>query len=300
MQDHERLLHFPDLLNARELGGYPTTDGGETRWRSLVRADDLSQLTVEGVRALADYGVGTVIDLRWPEEAALAPSPVPSALPQVRYQRISLLTHTEDEWRLRSRDVAKELWKCVVLEHVRLELRQVLGAIAAAPPGVLLFHCVAGKDRTGLIAALLLALADAEPGAIASDYAMSTENLGVGYLMRYQDSDPERILEALHCPEEEHLGAGVDDAQASDAKGRNAVALGEEVAGERQLRIRLALLPIERESDVRFRHRQPGTHAREPGMGGVRDPGHRGARAVAPEDQRPVADRFRVLEVGKG
>ncbi|TLY60652.1 MAG: tyrosine-protein phosphatase, partial [Gammaproteobacteria bacterium] len=79
MQDHERLLHFPDLLNARELGGYPTTDGGETRWRSLVRADDLSQLTVEGVRALADYGVGTVIDLRWPEEAALAPSPVPSA-----------------------------------------------------------------------------------------------------------------------------------------------------------------------------------------------------------------------------
>jgi len=202
MQDHERLLHFPDLLNARELGGYPTTDGGETRWRSLVRADDLSQLTVEGVRALADYGVGTVIDLRWPEEAALAPSPVPSVLPQVRYRRISLLTHTEDEWRLRSRDVAKELWKCVVLEHVRLELRQVLGAIAAAPPGVLLFHCVAGKDRTGLIAALLLALADAEPGAIAADYAMSTENLREGYLRRYPDSDPERILEALHCPEE--------------------------------------------------------------------------------------------------
>ncbi len=202
MQDHERLLHFPNLLNARELGGYPTTDGGETRWRSLVRADDLAQLSQEGVRALADYGVETVIDLRWPEEAALAPSPVPSALPHVRYRRISLLTHTEDEWRLRSRDVAKELWKCVVLEHVRIELCQVLGAIATAPPGVLLFHCVAGKDRTGLIAALLLALADTEPEAIASDYAMSAENLREGYLSRYADSDPERILEALRCPEE--------------------------------------------------------------------------------------------------
>lgn len=202
MHDQERLLRFPNLLNARELGGYPTTDGSQTRWRSLVRADDLAQLTAEGVEALAAYGVETVIDLRWPEEAALAPSPLPSALPQVRYQRISLLTHTEDEWRLRSRDVAKELWKCVVLEHVRQELRHVLSAIAAAPPGVLLFHCVAGKDRTGLIAALLLAVADAEPEAIARDYAMSAENLREGYLGRYPDFDQERILEALRCPEE--------------------------------------------------------------------------------------------------
>ncbi len=202
MHDHERLLNFPNLLNARELGGYPTTDGTQTRWRSLVRADDLAELTSEGVHGLADYGVQTVIDLRWPEEAALSPSPIPAALPHVRYQRISLLTHTEDEWRLRSRDVSKELWKCVVLEHVRLELRHVLGAIAAAPPGVLLFHCVAGKDRTGLIAALLLALADTEPEAIARDYAMSTENLREGYLKRYPDADAEQILEALRCPEE--------------------------------------------------------------------------------------------------
>ncbi|HXO16502.1 MAG TPA: tyrosine-protein phosphatase, partial [Steroidobacteraceae bacterium] len=78
-------------------------DGARTRWRSLVRADDLAQLTAEGVQALADYGIETVLDLRWPEEAAEYPSPVPAALPQVRYERISLLTHTEDEWRLRSR-----------------------------------------------------------------------------------------------------------------------------------------------------------------------------------------------------
>ena len=202
MQDHERLLHFPNLLNARELGGYPTTDGAQTRWRSLVRADDLAQLTAEGVRALVDYGIESVVDLRWPQEAALHPSPVPAGLPHVRYERISLLTQTEDEWRLRSRDVAKELWKCVVLEHVRVELRQVLAAIAAAPAGPLLFHCVAGKDRTGLIAALLLAVADAEPQAIARDYAMSSANLRDGYLTRYADADPQRILEAVRCPEE--------------------------------------------------------------------------------------------------
>jgi len=195
-------LEFPDLLNARDLGGHPTTDGAQTRWRSLVRADDLSQLSEHGLQALADYGVRTILDLRWPQEAERHPSPVPARLPQLRCARISLLTHTEDEWRLRSRDAAKELWKCQVLDHVRAELRRVLAFIAAAPPAPLLFHCVAGKDRTGLIAALLLALADATPEAIARDYSVSSENLREGYLRRYANTERERILEALRCPEE--------------------------------------------------------------------------------------------------
>jgi len=195
-------LLFPGLANARDLGGYPTRDGELTRTHSLVRADDLWQLTPEGLAGLAAYGIRTVIDLRWPQEAALNPNPVPRGLPQVRFLHISLLTHTEDEWRLRSRDVAKKLWKCTVLERVRRELRQVLAAIAAADPGGLLFHCVAGKDRTGLIAALLLALADVEPDAITSDYAVSGPNLRATYLKRYADADPERILAALRCPEQ--------------------------------------------------------------------------------------------------
>jgi protein-tyrosine phosphatase len=168
----------------------------------LLRADDLSQLSERGLQALADYGVRTILDLRWPEEAARYPSPVPARLPQLRYSRISLLTHTEDEWRVRSRDTAKELWKCEVLEHVRAELCHVLRFIAAAPPEPLLFHCVAGKDRTGLIAALLLALADATAEAIAHDYTVSAENLRDGYLRRYRDTERDRILEALRCPEE--------------------------------------------------------------------------------------------------
>jgi protein-tyrosine phosphatase len=59
-----------------------------------------------------------------------------------------------------------------------------------------------GQDRTGLIAALLLALADVVPASIARDYALSSGNLREGYLRRYADADPERILSALHCPEE--------------------------------------------------------------------------------------------------
>jgi protein-tyrosine phosphatase len=197
-----RRLDFPLLLNARDLGGCPTLDGQHTRLRSVVRADDLAQLTAEGMRALEEFGLETVIDLRWPEEAAQHPSPIPQALPRVSYRRLPLLTDSEDQWRLRSAATTKELWNCVVLERVRLELRGVLRAIASAGPGPLLFHCVAGKDRTGLVAALLLALADVVPECIASDYAASTESLREGYLRRYAAVEPAHILAALHCPEE--------------------------------------------------------------------------------------------------
>ncbi|MGQ0835619.1 MAG: tyrosine-protein phosphatase [Gammaproteobacteria bacterium] len=202
MHDPRRELSFPALLNARDLGGYQTLDGARTRWRSLLRADDLGQLTPDGVQALEEFGVETVVDLRWPEEVSASPSPVARELPHIRYQRIALLGRTEAEWRALSTECPKELWKCVVLDQSRTELREVLRTIAAASPGPLLFHCVAGKDRTGIIAALLLTLADVVPDAIAYDYAVSTERLRDAYLRCYPDLEPEEILEALRCPEE--------------------------------------------------------------------------------------------------
>ena len=202
MDEARRLLDFPGLLNARDLGGYPTLDGASTRFRSLLRADDLVQLTPDGVQALAAFGVETVVDLRWPEEVTASPSPLPRDLQHVRYEQISLLSGSATEWLALTTDCPKELFKCAVLDHARAELRDVLGVIAAASPGPLLFHCVAGKDRTGVIAALLLALADVEPDAIACDYAASTERLREAYLQRYAQLDVAEILEALRCPEE--------------------------------------------------------------------------------------------------
>ena len=193
---------FPSLLNARDLGGNPTTDGAVTRSRSLLRADDLAQLSPQGLTALADYGIGTVLDLRWPEEIAAAPSPVPRLLPQVRYLSVSLLAASPKDWIARGGVCAKEQWKCTVLERLQPQVREALAAIAAASPGPLLFHCVAGKDRTGVIAALLLSLADVAPAAIAADYAVSAGNLQEAYLSRYPDADSAAIIASLRCPEE--------------------------------------------------------------------------------------------------
>jgi len=202
MHNSERLPAFPYLLNVRDLGGYPTVDGAQTRWRSLLRSDDLAQLTPEGVQALEAYGIETVLDLRWVEEIALNPSPIAKQAPRIRYVHASLLSGTAAKWRELSQSCEKEMWKCVVLEQVPGELRQVLRVIASAAAGPLLFHCVAGKDRTGVIAALMLTLADVEAEAIASDYAKSTRMLSDAYLKRYQDADPQDILEHVRCPEE--------------------------------------------------------------------------------------------------
>ncbi|HEY6927887.1 MAG TPA: tyrosine-protein phosphatase, partial [Steroidobacteraceae bacterium] len=100
MYDPKRHLDFPALLNARDLGGYPTLDGSITRWRSLVRSDDLSQLTSAGLEALSSYGIETVIDLRWPDEVTEMPNPV-QGLKHIRYEPLSLCTPTKEEWRRR-------------------------------------------------------------------------------------------------------------------------------------------------------------------------------------------------------
>jgi protein-tyrosine phosphatase len=195
-------LRFPDLLNVRELGGHPTCDGAMTRSHSLLRADDLVQLTEEGMQALADYGVRTVVDLRWPGEVAVRPHPLARSAHGVRYHQISLLADDAMQWASLSGECAKEMWKCAVLEHTRPQLKEVLEVIADAAAEPLLFHCVAGKDRTGLIAALLLALADVEPDVIAADYAASAAHLADAYLVRYPNLQREEIFEALRCPEQ--------------------------------------------------------------------------------------------------
>jgi protein-tyrosine phosphatase len=196
------MLNFPSLLNARDLGGHPTIDGPPTRWRSLLRADDLVQLTPAGVQAMVGYGIETVVDLRWPEEVAESPSPIAGTLKHVRYHQISLLARTAAEWEVLRQDCTKEMWKCAVLERTRSELKSVLQVIADSSPGPLLFHCVAGKDRTGIVAAVLLALADVTPTAIARDYAMSSVRLRDAYLERYSREDPNEVLENIRCPEQ--------------------------------------------------------------------------------------------------
>lgn len=202
MQTSHHNLAFPNLLNVRDLGIYHTQHGQPLRQGLLLRADDLCRLTPAGVDALLDYGVTTVIDLRWPVDAQTHPNHFHGAPGRVNHLHISLLSQSLEAWRASRPRVPKEKFNCVVLDYARKETCAVLRAIATAPAGGVLFHCVSGKDRTGFIAALLLTLADVEPAVIAQDYGLSTENLRQPYLERYPD-DREEVLERVRCPPEQ-------------------------------------------------------------------------------------------------
>ena len=196
-------LHFPRLLNARDLGGCTIRGGAQTRTRSLVRTDDLCKLTPEGVRALLDYGVRSVIDLRWPHELASRPSVFQRGAHGVRYTHVSLLAGSEEAWNAKSPGVSKEKWNCAVLDHAGAEMARALRAVADAPQGVVVFHCAAGKDRTGVIAAMLLAAVDVEPAEIAEDYSVSTDYIRDTYLATHPPEAREAVLEDVRCPPEQ-------------------------------------------------------------------------------------------------
>jgi protein-tyrosine phosphatase len=177
-----RDLVWDGLLNVRDLGGHPTEGGGQTRFGVYVRADNLERLTEAGWRALVDYGVHTVVDLRLAGERGAEPPP---DLPIVALHRPLIPDFGHPDWQeinaLSLGAVLPESTKLVYLEFLeryRDRFGDAISTIAAADgEGTVLFHCMGGKDRTGLVAALLLRTAGVDAASVADDYALSGANL---------------------------------------------------------------------------------------------------------------------------
>jgi protein-tyrosine phosphatase len=172
----QRSLSWAGSYNVRDLGGLPLVDGGETRWRQLIRSDAVDPKSPD----LADYGVRTVIDLRNADER-------PPGTENIHIP----LDATEDRefW-----DVWASGWQFGTplyygphLERFPERSAAVIKAMAQAPPGGIVYHCGGGRDRVGQITMLLLALAGVEPEAIAADYALSREHLRALYAARGED-----------------------------------------------------------------------------------------------------------------
>ena len=182
LADNGRALTWDGCLNIRDLGGLPTNDGGMTRHGSVVRADSVRQLSGDGWAALVGYGIGRIVDLRWHSELAADP---PGEFP-VDTVHIPLFPEsTSDDWlAIDALDeaepnpvVAKGAVYLACLERFSSGFVTAVAAIVDTPKGGALVHCMGGKDRTGLVSALLLRLAGVSIVDIAEDYAQSGENL---------------------------------------------------------------------------------------------------------------------------
>jgi protein tyrosine/serine phosphatase len=176
------VLVWEGCVNVRDLGGLPTEDGRRTRAGAVVRSDNVRGLTDAGWRALADHGVTRIVDLRWPEELAEdQPRDV-----DIDVVHVSVLGESYDrdyvaelDAHLASVDDVAEhyAWSYVdFLERYRERFGRALAAIADSD-GTVVVHCMGGKDRTGLVSALLLRLAGVGLGAIGDDYSLSADNL---------------------------------------------------------------------------------------------------------------------------
>jgi protein-tyrosine phosphatase len=177
IQDEERTRHLPweGCYNVRDLGGYRTRDGKVTRWGAFIRTDNLGRLTEAGRTSLVNSGVRSIIDLRRPDELAEHPNPFAEAGEHdIRYTNVSLVDPAKsapENFTTLANDYKR------ILDSFAPAMAEIMHAIASAPDGAVLFHCMAGKDRTGMVAAILLDLVGVPRETIAEDYALTAEYL---------------------------------------------------------------------------------------------------------------------------
>jgi protein-tyrosine phosphatase len=172
----QRLIALEGCLNFRDLGGYPTARGGRVRWRRMFRSDALHALTPADVSQLRDeIGLATVVDLRSTAELrADADGPLRRA--GVAHHHVPLF----DGAAVRAEDVAVPVtladryW--LLAEYANEKIARALSALAASN-GPAVYHCAAGKDRTGVISAVLLGVLGVPDEVIVADYAATKENL---------------------------------------------------------------------------------------------------------------------------
>ncbi|HJW47787.1 MAG TPA: tyrosine-protein phosphatase [Candidatus Limnocylindria bacterium] len=190
----ERHLVWPDLLNARDLGGVVMRSGEDTAWRRVVRADNLNKLAPAGVAALVAYGVKTVIDLRDPFELEKFPNPLAAAPPSgVVFVSMPLISAAEWE-AIKDPERASERYVLTAkLSHHNIA--RAIAAVADAVPGGVVIHCHAGKERTGIVAALLLSLAGVSDAVVAEDWTSSDAYLQPLY-EEWLGDEPDPVIRA--------------------------------------------------------------------------------------------------------
>jgi protein tyrosine/serine phosphatase len=163
-------VDWPQCRNARDLGGLPTMDGSLTSKGALYRTDGLFLLTEAGVAAVRTAGVTRIIDLRWQRELDSEPSPFAG---DPVYCHVPMLDDPLPY------EVPHDTY-APMLEFNRDRIAEAFAALATAPAGGgVIVHCHGGRDRTGVLVALALAVAGVPDEEIVADYGLSPERLPV-------------------------------------------------------------------------------------------------------------------------
>lgn len=193
LDEKKRYLNFSGTRNFRDLGGYQAADGRTTRWKVLYRSDHLHKLNDNDFKYLAALRLDKIIDFRAEHEKEVEPDRIPANM-DVRLVDIPILDGSTELWRnsrdkfvndnMKNIDPAKFMTKTSVELATRFtpKMRRFVQELLSSKGYPVLFHCAAGKDRTGYAAAILLRILDVPMNVIVQDYLISNQY----YLSSYE------------------------------------------------------------------------------------------------------------------
>lgn len=179
LDDPRRLVRLDAVHNFRDLGGYPARDGRSTRWGTLYRSDGLYRLTTDDREIVRGLGLVTVIDLRSQAELDERGRFPHEAVP-VDFLHLPVIDTTWEHYADAADMEAVDFLTMAYTEMLEVGWPRFAAAIhALARPAALpaVFHCAAGKDRTGLLAALVLSALGVPRLVVLHDYALTTAGM---------------------------------------------------------------------------------------------------------------------------
>ncbi len=213
---------LPNLPNLRDLGGFPAAGGKTVRSGLVFRSDDLASLSDEETARLAKLNLRTVVDFRSRQETLYAPDILPSTVTNVIALPIDAGRLIDNAYggslnRRKSMGIMISAYRQLATDFIPLYSR-FFAALAAADSTPLLFHCAAGKDRTGFAAALFLTALGVERKRVIEDYLLSAALLSRKYVKGVEYDD---VMEPMYTVFPEFLDAAfaVVDAAPGGADG---------------------------------------------------------------------------------
>ncbi|HEY8359389.1 MAG TPA: tyrosine-protein phosphatase [Ramlibacter sp.] len=230
-------ISLGSLSNFRDLGGLPLSNGGRTRTGWLYRSSRLIGLSAADIQSLETRDVAAIVDFRGVNEAELAPL---ALSPRLMQQRVAFAIEPQAGARIRMAEaegsISHEIAHAIMVDSYRAYVTDHAHTYAhfirfvAAAQGPVIFHCSAGKDRTGFGAALLLAALGVMKEAILADYMRTNTDwqppADIG------DRVPETYRRALLGVDPDYLAAAFDilDREHGGAENFTRAALGSKIA----------------------------------------------------------------------
>lgn len=211
----ETLLPMEGGYNFRDMGGIRTVDGRYVRWGRLFRSDDMPNLTDADLEYLSTIPLRTVVDFRSAEEIAKAPDRLPrsvvnaAALSIDPGSIIELASGDKKPYVAGPFQMMQDLNRLLVSEPAIVEIYKEFFALVQDESKLpLMFHCSAGKDRTGMAAALILSALGVDRQIIIRDYLASNDYLSDKYAPIVAEHPESQALMEVH---REYIEAGFDE-----------------------------------------------------------------------------------------